>query len=993
MQKATPTTNEQQRLDALYRLGVLDTPSEERFDRITRLAQRFFNVPIALVSLVDRDRQWFKSRQGLDACETGRDISFCGHAIKSEELMVVENAAEDERFHDNPLVTGEPYLQFYAGCPLRAPGGELIGTLCLIDTRPRRLSSKELASLRDLGAQVEEELGAHFAKSGFFVLDRFPTLVSSPVASALIAILMFTAMVWGVIQYDRQYLETLRAEDEKDVISQLSLVRGNLESALNAKLALVNGPSGMVHANSSVDQKTFARFAQQIGKNVEGVMGLQLAPEGVVTYVWPLESNRAAIGHDILADERRVEAARQAISSRSSWIAGPLNLIQGGTALIVRHPIFLPDSSTGQEYFWGFSAMLLDLQVLYAEAGLTDVGNTAQFAIRGKDGKGSQGDMFYGPKDFEWDNALKAQVTLPSGSWEIGAIPIGGWSAHYDKRQRPFVGLGFAALLLAGLLYFLLRMPHNLRKMIRTSTAALQRSETRFRDAMESAPSGFVVFDQNGQLALNNQYFTALYHQASGVIGPGMPYRTFVESTLEAGVYRLDLHQEEGIKQQLLNLLNEREASLELQLSGGRWVNILYHRMRDGGWVGFHRDITELRENQTQLVVEKTRAEEANKTKSDFLATVSHEVRTPLNGVLGMLGMLRESKQLSAEESEYVHTAYQSAEHLLSILNEILDISKIEAGKLVLEPEIFNVAELLSATSELLSVSIKEKGLDFSLRCEEALSEVMVSADHGRLRQVLLNLLANAVKFTHSGSVGLAARTLAKDDSSISIEIKVEDTGIGFSSTDIDKLFEPFTQLHTDADRQFGGSGIGLAICRRIIEAMGGTLTAYGEPGKGACFTVALSLPLAQMPVAASEEIPMGAPPLPKDMGLTIRLLMAEDGETNRIVIQAMLKDSGYQIDVAHDGQEAVDAVARFPYDVILMDVYMPNMDGIEATRQIRSSARGEDIPIIALTANAMDGDREKFIEAGMNDYLPKPVKKTDLLSTLARHVLADRTK
>lgn len=990
MQAATPTQNEQQRLDALYRLGILDTPSEERFDRITRLAQHLFAVPIALISLVDDQRQWFKSRQGLSACETGRDVSFCGHAIKSEELFIVEDALADERFHDNPLVVGEPHVRFYAGCPLKTPGGELIGTLCLIDTRPRSMSPRDCDSLRDLASQVETELNVASVKSGYFLVDRFPALISSPLASALIATMLFAFMVWGVAQYDRQQLETLRAEDEKAIISQLSLVRGNLESALNAKLALVNGPSGMVHANSSIDQKTFERFAHQVGSNVTGVKSLQLAPGGVVTYVWPYEENKAAVGHNLLADARRAEAARLAIENRTAWIAGPLQLIQGGTALIARQPIFLADQTTGEEAFWGFSTLLLDLDVLYAEAGLNSVGENVVFAIRGKDSKGSLGEMFYGSSGFNWEQALTANVALLKGSWEIGALPRGGWASYYEKRQQQFVGLGFAALLLACLLYFLLRIPHNLRKMIRSATTALEHSETRFRDAIEAAPSGFVVFDQYGLLALSNQNFSKLYRGASSAMSAGTHYRTFVEETMRAGIYQVEPEKTQELEQALLSLLEEEDCSLNIELANGQWLNILYQRMRDGGWVGFHRDITELRENQSQLMFEKTRAEEANKAKSDFLATVSHEVRTPLNGVLGMLGLLQESPGLSEEQGHYVRTAYQSAEHLLSILNEILDISKIEAGKLELEPEIFNVAEMLSATAELLSGNVKEKGLGFTLNCDARLQSLSVSADQGRLRQVLLNLLSNAIKFTSEGMVTMNAEPLGLDDKSVDLQIQVKDTGIGFSEVDIGKLFEPFTQLHASADRKYSGSGIGLAICRRIIEAMGGTLTAQSEPGKGACFTLRLTLKLARARQASRESIASEAPPLPKDTGSTVRLLMAEDGETNRIVIQAMLKDSGYQIDVAHDGQEAVDAVASFPYDVILMDVYMPNMDGLEATRHIRASERGKDIPIIALTANAMDGDREKFMEAGMNDYLPKPVKKTDLLAALALYTLAE---
>ncbi len=987
MQEATPTSNEKQRLQALYRLGILDTPSEERFDRVTRIARHLFSVPIALVSLVDRERQWFKSKQGLGAFETGRDISFCGHAIKSEELFVVEDTLHDERFSDNPLVVGEPHIRFYAGCPLKAPGGEIIGTLCLIDTKPRSLSDRDCECLRDLGMQVESELSINSKQTGFFLLDRFPELVSSPVASAVIAALLFSFMAWGIFQYDRKYLDALLAEDEKQVVSELSLVRGNLESALNAKLALVNGAAGMIHATRVADQETFSRFAEQLGRNVSGVTSLQLAPNGIVTYVWPLETNKAAIGHDLLADPERAEAARRAIERRSTWIAGPLELIQGGTALIARQPIFLPIQSGGDR-FWGFSTLLLDLDLLYEEAGLNEAGEDLLLAIRGKDAKGARGEKFYGPDKFNWDKAVTAEVTLPSGSWEIAAMPRDGWAAHYAERQRLMAGLGFTSLLLASLLYVTLRMPQNLRQMIRSANAALARSETRFRDAIEAAPSGFVVFNQDGQLAFSNRNFDSLYRATELSITPGTHYLAFVEQTIKAGIYRAPDENEISLREGLHGLLGEAHTTFDIQLADGKWINIRYNPMRDGGWVGFHRDITELRENQAQLVLEKTRAEEASKTKTDFLATVSHEVRTPLNGVLGMLGVLQESTGLSEEQQIHIRTAYRSAQHLLAILNEILDISKIEAGKLILEPEVFNVAEMLSETSDLLAANAQEKGLALYLECAEGMQTLVVSADQGRLRQVILNLLSNAIKFTNEGSVALRAEYRLCGKSQVSLSIKVSDTGVGFSDADIEKLFEPFTQLQSSADRQYAGTGIGLPICRRIIEAMGGTLTAQGEPGKGSCFTVNVDLPVAELVPYSDSSRESEQPLLPKDRGTTSRLLLAEDGETNRIVVQAMLKDSGYQIDVAHDGQEAVDAVSRFPYDVILMDVYMPNMDGLEATRRIRSLEGGKDIPIIALTANAMDGDREKFMEAGMTDYLPKPVKKNDLLQALARSTL-----
>lgn len=425
-------------------------------------------------------------------------------------------------------------------------------------------------------------------------------------------------------------------------------------------------------------------------------------------------------------------------------------------------------------------------------------------------------------------------------------------------------------------------------------------------------------------------------------------------------------------------------GSHERQFADGRTIRVVSRRMRDGGTVSFHMDVSQQKAGQHALIEARERAEAANRAKSAFLATVSHEVRTPLNGVLGLLSVLSADKSLQPEQSGYVNTAHDSARHLLEILNEILDLSKLEADRLELDVNHFILGQTLQDAAKLIEAQARSKGLSLELDIDADLDRQVVG-DQGRLRQILLNLLSNAVKFTDQGRVSLKARGQIVDNA-VTVRIEVSDTGIGFEPGEMDKLFEPFTQLDSDADRRFTGTGLGLAICRRLIELMHGSIRAHGAPGEGACFIVECSFPLAAPDSRGTVAAPLeaDAPMTPRELGWPeIRVLLAEDSPTNQLVIQAMLKDSGYRTDSVHNGKEAIEALEKLPYDLVLMDVYMPEMDGITAAQRLRERSEFEALPIIALTANAMEGDSERFLQAGMDAYLPKPVSRSALLQTM----------
>ncbi len=424
-------------------------------------------------------------------------------------------------------------------------------------------------------------------------------------------------------------------------------------------------------------------------------------------------------------------------------------------------------------------------------------------------------------------------------------------------------------------------------------------------------------------------------------------------------------------------------APVEIELGDGRWVRAVERSMRDGGTVGFRVDITELKQSETELAQAKERAEMANQAKSDFLASVSHEVRTPLNGVLGLLAVLKEDSKLSDEHRKYAETAHLSASHLLTILNEILDISKIEAGKLELEQLPFNPLEVARESLDLVTTDAERKNLNLRFEGDPE-TDITVLGDSGRLRQVLLNLLSNSIKFTEQGEIRLSLRHRGENDKRVSLQFDVSDTGVGFDPQRLDELFERFTQADSSVVRRHGGTGLGLPISRHLVELMGGTIDADTQPGRGATFTILIEFERVQRNIPVKTEQRADAP-TPNARGLpSVRVLAAEDSPTNQMVLAAMLDGTGYKLDTVADGEEAIEALGRLRYDIVLMDVQMPVLDGVEATRLIRERyPHCAKMPIIALTANAMKGDRERYISAGMSDYLPKPLNKENLLERL----------
>lgn len=1169
---------ERGRVDALHSYEILDSISEEEFDRITELASIICEAPISLISLIDSDRQWFKSKVGLSISETDREIAFCNHAIAQSDLLEVCDASKDSRFKENPFVTGDAHVRFYAGQPLIDPNGFALGTLCVIDSEPRALRASQKRALHLLANEVMTLIVERRQKAE---LKNFESLFK--LSNDLICVVGINGFFKKVnpafekvLGWDKELLlsksffELVHPDDAASTREQVDRMATGLNTInFTHRFRVKQGGYKVLQWVVTPEPMTGNIFAiaRDVSQEKEKERMLILSEERARVF---FESSQGFMcTHDLKGNFVSVNGAgatilgytREEILTMSLFDIVPVGrhgnlhaylskivndgqdqgqmvtLRKNGDYRIWMYNNILERDSEGNVYVIGNAVDITERHLL--EQDLRNTKETLERTNRVARVGGWEMDMvnktiswtavtreihgvdasyqpvlesaidFYRPGEsrnkilsaineaihngIPWDlelqivNSQGAEVWVRSlgysdiengvckrifGTFQdidkakraelellssrkllndvlqsaseisIIALDTNGFITVFNKGAEKM--LGYRAEEMLGREPMLIHSEHELRSrgeelseelgfsvagfraiIGRAEIVGLEQREwtyyckdggartvmlvvTPIRDInddiegfltigtditerrlieralitekarltafVEHAPAAVAMLDTDMRyVAVSNRWLEDYHLNGRTVIGTSH-YDVF-DGLDEA---RRERHQ------RVLNGAIERKEEDTYQVAGSSQVQYITWEMRPwyqydgkvGGMMIFTQNITPIILQRNELNVAKRNAEQASVAKSEFLANMSHEIRTPLNGVIGFSDLVLKTK-LNETQHQYLTIVNQSANALLSIINDILDFSKIEAGKLELVIEKCDLYEICGQATDIISYQVQTKGLEMLLNISFDLPRFIL-ADPVRLKQVLVNLLGNASKFTEKGEIELKIEALVAAGNQTTIRFAVRDTGIGIKPEKQGKIFEAFSQEDASTTKRYGGTGLGLTITNKLLGMMGSTLQLNSKPGEGSCFFFDITFPSEQGEAILWENLD----------GIN-NVLIVDDNENNRTILAQTLRLKNINSVEAKNGFEALQLFAEGKtYDAILMDYHMPYMDGLETIRKIRDSfcSAASELPIILLHSSSDDGEIIKACEElQVSHRVVKPIKMQEIYDALSR--------
>lgn len=1063
--------NEKERLEALLNYNVLDTFSESEFDNITKLIAQICQVPIAFISLIDEKRQWFKSRIGLKDTELPRDTSFCQYTILEQKIFEIKDAHQSEIFKDNPLVTGSPFIRFYAGAPLTTPDGFNIGALCVIDQKPKELNDVQKETLTTLASHVITQL--ELRKKNFELKNEVERLAKSALENITLELNSYKLAldeISGVTITDANGFITF-VNDETCKITKYSREEliGEDESKLNSGFHSKDFfedlwktiSSGLVWKkeikNKAKDgtyywvDTTIVPFLDNDGKpykyvsikrdiskqkqeenKLEQFFNLSLDyfcvanTNGFFVKVSPAFSKglgysvEELLAHsffyfthedDIKITEKEIEKLSAGITtinfeSRFKCKNGDYKLLSWNAS---------PDTETGE---------------LYATA--RDITSSKKISEENRRlslvAKGTDNIIVITDKNrkIQWVNQpfetltgytldevigknpgkfLQCKETNPETVLEIrkalnDKVTFKGEIKNKSKSGRVYwLELSISPVFgdNSELINFI---------AIETDITEKKKKDLRITNLIETQNFIFngvghaVMFTNESGIIqrINKAGLDLVGYPIDDILGKMnlLSFHDFEEVVKRSEALTIELGEKVEpsfdtfiIKTLKNNNTVDANEWTYVAKSGKRipvWESITCIKNTDGVVLGYFsavEDYTIKKQTEQALINAKNLAEQAVFAKDSFLANMSHEIRTPLNAIIGFTELLAQ-KDLDFTEHEYVNNIQIAGDNLLLLINDILDLSKIESGQLVVESYPFNIKNTLKHVYDLLKVKADKSGIEFNLFLDAEIPEFVIG-DKGRLNQIMMNLAGNAVKFTEKGAVTISVKKDAETDKTVTLKFSIKDTGIGITEEKLLTIFDRFTQAEASTTRKFGGTGLGLNIVKQLIELQKGKIDVKSKIGKGSEFYFYLEF---LKPETAVVETIIKSN-LKKNTNEKLSILLCEDNELNKRLAKNVIQNFGYELDIASNGQEGLDLLQKNKYDLILMDLQMPVKDGYQTTIYIRNELK-LDIPIIAMTAHSLVGEQQKCFDIGMNAYVAKPFKQSELFDKI--HMVLEKT-
>jgi len=1029
--------SEVERLSALSSYNVLDTLPEKEYDAITRLASYICQVPIALISLIDAERQWFKSKIGLDAIETPRADAFCNYTILDNEILEVTDALANDTFKNNVLVTGSPDIRFYAGAPLIDPEGHRLGSLCVIDRVPRKLTPEQRDALRTLADEVmshlvlskqkkelEASLAVHkdfyrlFNSSSevHFIADRESNI--ELINDAVLPVLGYTPeqatgrSLWEfVVGKDRdQFLPLIEKAitTKKAFELETQTVTASGEVKWIGWCAITKEGKWYASGRDITYQKTILADLEQLSlvasKMINGV-AISDANDKVVwtndAFVDMTGFQLADVEHKRLRD---VIAARTAeapdneeynrlISSKKSYqIDVPVNRKDGQMIWVSLITSVIYDSTGEVEKYIRVLVDITarkstekDLEILSFAARKTPTGmlirnregiiiwmNEAMERIVGYSLAEMKGKIFGTMLNGE-DTDLSVLEQAVNAVKENRAYEVE--LKIYKKDGTPI----WASIANSPLFNESGTVERQIGVFVDISARKKAEEQLKMLSLVASSTtSGVVINDSEGKVEwINNAFEKITGYNLNDV---------------------KDKHLGDTLKGELTDVaiiqrareLSKNKQSFEVDLLAYRkdgqplWVSVINSVILDKAgkvdkYIEVIIDITAKKKVELELISAKEKALQLNRAKDMFIGVMSHEIRTPLNAVIGMSHLLIDDNPLESQK-ESLNILKFSAENLMTLINDVLDFTKIETGNIELEKANVNLRDMVKSITNSMQYKATEKGIYLNSNIDANLPQLVI-ADSARLVQVLLNLTGNAVKFTDTGGVTIDLKVLEESNKNIRIRFAVTDSGIGIAQNKLSTIFESFKQAEADTTRKYGGTGLGLAISKRLVELHDSRINVDSVLGQGSTFWFIITFNRADNLNSSSNN--------KMELGLRLNVLVVDDNQINRILVNKVLKKWGTTVDFAENGQEAVNKIeTNMNYDVVLMDVHMPIMGGLEATQIIRAKPETyfQQLPIVALTASMLSNEVNQMTQSGMNDFILKPFEPKTLYDKLLRY-------